>query len=148
MRQVIQLGLLITALFISNAYAAEHTVSMKNQGSEGFMVFEPGVLNVSVGDVVHFEPTDMGHNTESVTGLIPQGATAWKGEMNQKVSVTIDKEGVYVYQCAPHLALAMVGVIVANKASNLDEVKAQSAALKTKFATNKDRLDNYFKQIK
>ena len=147
MRLITQL-IFMTVLFISQANAAEHIISMKNQGSDGFMVFEPAVLNVKVGDTVHFEPTDLGHNAESVDGLIPKGASAWKGVLSKKVSVVIDKEGVYVYQCAPHLALAMVGVIVADKPSNLATIKAQSASLNAKFATNKDRLNKYLSQVK
>ncbi len=135
-------------LFASIAIAAEHTVEMKNFGADGPMVFEPGVINVAVGDTVHFVPTDMAHNSESVAGLTPEGSVAWKGDMNQKVSITLDKEGVYVYQCLPHLVLAMVGVIVAGEPTNLEEIKGKSASLTAKFATNKDRLDKYLSQVK
>ena len=67
----------------SLTWAAEHTVKMKNAGADGSMVFEPAVLNVAVGDTVHFEPTDPAHNSESVAGLIPAGAASWKGGMSQ-----------------------------------------------------------------
>ena len=30
------------------------------------------------------------------------------GGMNQDISVTLNKEGVYVYQCDPHAMMAMV----------------------------------------
>jgi pseudoazurin len=131
-----------------NAVAADHNVEMKNGGKDGSMVFEPGVINVAVGDTVHFLPTDQMHNSESVTGLVPAGATMWKGEMNKKVSVTVDKEGVYVYKCTPHTALAMVGVIVAGKPTNLADIKKNAGTLSSKFVTNKDRLDKYLAQVK
>jgi pseudoazurin len=105
------------------AIAAEHTVQMKNSGVDGIMVFEPGFLKVAVGDTVHFEPTDIGHNSESVAGLIPAGATPWKGDFSKKLSVKIDKNGVYVYECLPHSMLAMVGVIVAGNPTNLADIK-------------------------
>ncbi|MCH2157424.1 MULTISPECIES: pseudoazurin [unclassified Oleiphilus] len=121
---------------------------MKNVGADGPMVFTPAVLHVAVGDTVHFLPSDPAHNSESVAGLIPEGATPWKGDMNKKVSVTIDKEGVYVYQCLPHSVLAMVGVIVAGKPTNLDAVKTNASSLTSKFVVNKDRLDKYLAQVK
>ena len=129
--------------FSSVAFAAEYEVAMKNYGADGMMVFEPAVLKVNVGDTVHFIPTDPAHNSESVEGLIPEGAVTWKGAMNHKVSVTLDKEGVYVYQCLPHAPLAMVGVIVAGEATNLEQIKAKAAEYSARFATNKDRLDKY-----
>ena len=89
------------------------------------------------------KPTDQLHNSESVEGLTPEGAVTWKGAMNKKVSVTLDKEGVYVYQCLPHVPLAMVGVIVAGEPTNLEQIKAKAADFSNRFATNKDRLDKY-----
>lgn len=135
------------ALAATAAQAAEFTVQMKNAGTDGPMVFEPAVVKVAVGDTVHFVPSDMAHNSESVDGLVPSGAATWKGGMNQKVSVTVDKEGVYVYQCNPHAIMAMVGVIVAGEPTNLEEVKANAASLNAKFVVNKDRLDKYLSQI-
>lgn len=134
-------------LFATNVLAADHTVEMKNAGADGAMVFEPAILKVEVGDVVNFMPTDMLHNSESIAELIPEGATGWKGDLSKKVSITIDKEGVYVYQCAPHSIMAMVGVIVAGQASNLDKVKEDSADLSKTFVLAKDRLDKYLAEV-
>lgn len=139
---------LALACMASSVWAAEHTVEMKNVGAEGTMVFEPAVLKVAVGDTVHFMPTDMGHNSESVAGLVPDDSAGWKGGMNQKVSVTLDKEGVYVYQCMPHAIMAMVGVVVAGEPTNLDEVKANAASLSGRFVMNKERLSGYLEQVK
>jgi pseudoazurin len=130
------------------AIAAEHTVQMKNSGVDGIMVFEPGFLNVAVGDTVHFEPTDVGHNSETVAGLIPAGATPWKSNFGKKISVKIDKNGVYVYQCLPHSMLAMVGVIVAGNPTNLADIKKNVAPLNAKFSMNNDRLNMYLAKVK
>ena len=138
----------IAALSSAIALAAEHTVQMKNVGADGaIMVFEPAFLRVNVGDTVHFEPTDAAHNAESVPGLTPEGSVTWQGAMNEKVSVTLDKEGVYVYQCTPHLPLAMVGVIVAGEPTNLAQIRADSASLTKKFGMNQDRLDKYLSEL-
>ena len=130
------------------AQAAEHTVAMKNTGAEGMMVFEPAVLNVAVGDTVKFVPTDMAHNSQSVDNLKPAGSASWVGAINEPVTVTIDKEGVYVYQCAPHAMMGMVGVVVAGKPVNLEQVKADSKALTATFMMNQTRLDDYLAQVK
>lgn len=135
-------------LITANTLAADHIVQMKNTGTDGTMVFEPGFLKVAVGDTVTFEPTDPAHNSESVPGLIPDGAAGWKGAFSQKTTVTIDKEGVYVYKCTPHAMMAMIGVIQAGSATNLDAVKAASTSLSATFVMNKDRLNNYLAQVK
>lgn len=127
--------------------AAEHTVEMKNMGADGPMVFEPAVIKVAVGDTVKFVLVDQLHNSESVEGLTPEGSVTWQGEMNQDISVTLDKEGVYVYQCTPHVMLGMVGVIVAGAPVNLEAIKNDSRTLSEMFVMNKDRLDKYLAQI-
>jgi len=140
---------LLSALLLScsiPALAETHTVTMKTKGENGMMVFEPAVLKVELGDTVRFEPTDPGHNSETISGLIPAGAEGWKGAMGQAVEVTITQEGVYVYKCAPHLPMAMVGMIVAGKPVNLEQVISDAAAVKTQFFKNKKRLDNYLAQ--
>ena len=124
--------------------AVGHEVKMLNSGSEGFMVFEPAVLRVEVGDTVTFKATDMAHNSASIEGMIPEGANAWNGAMSQDVTVTVNKEGVYVYQCTPHSMMAMVGVIqVGGSLSNMDAIQAKVASVKAGFVTNNERLDTY-----
>lgn len=144
----LKLLLALSLLFaLGLAGAAEHTVEMKNMGADGSMVFEPAVIKVAVGDTVNFVLIDQLHNSESVEGLTPEGAVTWKGGMNQNISVTLDKEGVYVYQCTPHVMLGMVGVIVAGEPVNLEAIKSDSKELSGMFVMNKDRLDKYLSQI-
>ena len=125
--------------------AAEHEVKMLNFGDEGSMIFEPGFLKVEVGDTVHFKSVDMAHNSESVAGLIPANATPWKGEINQDISVTLNEEGVYVYQCTPHLILGMIGIIQVGNPVNIGEVRNNVGKLT--FAVNPERLTNYLNQV-
>lgn len=134
--------LLVASLFSSNLYAAEHEVKMLNSGKDGqIMVFDPASLKVAVGDTVKFLPTDMGHN--SVSTFTPEGADTWKGEMNKEVSITLNKEGIYMYTCEPHNVMAMVGVIQAGEATNKDAAMKTAKELSSKFSMNKDRLDKY-----
>ena len=130
-----------------NLSAAEHEVKMLNFGDGGSMIFEPGFLKVNKGDTIHFKSVDLAHNSESVKGLIPAGASPWKGEINENISVTLNEEGVYVYQCTPHLMMAMVGVIQVDNNNNLDDVKLKASQLKNSFVTNKERLDQYLSEL-
>ena len=78
------LTLVVATLASFTASAAEHTVQMKNQGTNGIMVFEPAVLKVAVGDTVTFEPSDMGHNSQSNPSMSPAGASGRTGGINQR----------------------------------------------------------------
>jgi pseudoazurin len=118
-------GLVATLALTAPAMAAEHTVKMLNRGEAGLMVFEPAYLQVEPGDTVTFEPTDKGHNTETIPGMVPDGAEGFKGEFNQAISVTFETEGVYGYKCLPHYVLGMVGVVVVGDPSaNVEAAKA------------------------
>ena len=126
---------------------SEHVVKMLNMGAGGTMIFEPAVLKVSKGDTVHFKAVDMSHNSTSVEGMIPDGAKSWLGQLSQDISVTLDSEGVYVYQCDPHVMMAMIGVIQVGEAVNLSAVKKAAASQRSKFIMNSDRLDSYLSQL-
>lgn len=104
-------------------YAADHQVQMLNKGAKGAMVFEPDFIKAEVGDTVTFVPTDKGHDAESIKGMIPAGAEPFKGKMNQQITVTIEKEGVYGVKCTPHYGMGMVALIVAGAPTNLEEAK-------------------------
>ena len=125
--------------------AEEHEIKMLNFSESGPMVFEPGFLRVEPGDTVIFKPVDLAHNTETVSNMIPVGGQEWLGNINEEVRVTLTTEGVYVYQCTPHLILGMVGVIQVGKPSNLKEVIEASSNMT--FAVNPERLSNYLAQI-
>jgi len=71
---------------------------------------------------VTFLPTDKSHNAESILGMMPEGAEAFKGRINQEISVTFDESGVYGIKCLPHYALGMVALIeVGDDLPNLDD---------------------------
>ena len=143
-------NLLIPLILTFNlfTYAENYEVKMLNQGSEGYMVFEPSVLKIKKGDSVTFVPTDAAHNSESIEGMIPSGASKWNGKLSQNITVTFDVEGLYGYQCTPHAMMAMVGMIqVGENKSNLESVKAAAQKIKTTFVMNQGRLDNYLSQL-
>ena len=59
-----------------------------------------------------FEATDRGHNSEANKDLLPEGAEAWSGKINEEIAVTFDVPGVYGYYCTPHQSAGMVGLIL------------------------------------
>ena len=140
---------LTLTFFISLAITAEtYTVKMLNQGTEGIMVFEPSILDVDVGDTVIFEATDAAHNSESMEGMIPNGAVSWSGPLSKDISVTFEIPGVYGYQCTPHSMMAMVGIIrVGRNIDNLESLKAVANIKKSSFVMNQDRLDSYINNL-
>ena len=126
-----------------------HEIQMRNQGTDGVMVFEPSVLRVQVGDSVIFKATDAGHNSASIEGMIPQGAEPWDGGMSQDITITFTEEGTYVYQCTPHLMMAMVGVItVGDLNKNFEEIEAGAADKKSEFVMEQGRLDSYLQSLR
>jgi pseudoazurin len=106
----------------SAASAADHKVLMLNKGADGqLMQFEPAFLKIAPGDTVTFVIEDKGHNSEVIPGMLPDGAEAWKGKMNQDITVTFTAEGLYGYKCMPHVGMGMVGLIqVGDGAPNLE----------------------------
>ena len=126
---------------------SEHTVNMLNMGPGGTMVFDPPVIKVSKGDTVHFKSVDLSHNSSAVEGMIPDGAENWTGQINQDISVKLDSEGVYVYQCDPHAMMAMVGVIQVGEAVNMNKVMEAAKTYKSQFVMNNNRLDDYLSQL-
>ncbi|WP_350334914.1 pseudoazurin [Coralliovum pocilloporae] len=90
-------------------------------------VFYPLIQTVEAGDTVTFLPTNRGHNSASIKGMIPEGAEPWKGKINQEISVTFEKPGIYGYMCTPHVSLGMVGLVIVKGdgvAHNLEAAKA------------------------
>ena len=125
----------------------EHTVKMLNAGVDGSMVFEPAVLKVSKGDTIHFKAVDLSHNSASIEGMIPAGASPWAGAMNQDISITLDIDGIYVYQCDPHAMMAMVCVIQVGEPTNLTEINALASDQKSSFIMNENRLSTYLSKL-
>jgi Plastocyanin len=130
---------LAAALWASATEAAEHVVKMLNSGKDGPMAFEPALLRVAVSDTVKFEPAEKGgHN--SVSKVVPEGAQGWKSGFDEAISVKIEKEGAYFYQCEPHLISGMVGVIIAGKPANKDAVINALKGAESKAAMGKERV--------
>jgi pseudoazurin len=125
MKRVWVLAATVAALVIAGgAQAADHEVQMLNKGDKGAMVFQPDYIQAAPGDTVTFVPTDKSHDAESIKGMLPEGVEPFKGKMSEKITVTVNAEGVYGVKCTPHYGMGMVALIVVGKPVNLEEAKA------------------------
>ena len=141
-------SLFILALLTSFVAAENFDIKMVNADASGqVMVFDPPFVKANIGDTVTFLPTDMLHNSQSVPGLIPSSASSWNGAMNEKTVIELKTEGVYVYQCTPHIALGMIGVIQVGEAVNIDEVRNSTSSLESMIVMNKERVQQYLGQV-
>lgn len=125
MRHAFAIAATIASMLLAGAaQAADHQIQMLNKGEKGAMVFQPDFIVAQPGDTVTFVPTDKSHDAQSIKDMIPEGAEPFKGKMNEQITVTLDKEGVYGVKCAPHYGMGMVALIVVGKPTNLDQAKA------------------------
>ncbi|WP_417535859.1 plastocyanin/azurin family copper-binding protein [Methylophaga sp.] len=106
----------LATLLISGAAFAKQT-TVKAEGTK----FDPLIVNVEPGDTVNWANMDI-HNVHFM--FQPDGAKDFKSEIGQNVSREFSKEGIYVYQCDPHIGLGMGGAVVVGHATNLDDLKA------------------------
>ncbi len=93
----------------------------------GLQVFKPRLIKAKVGDTVRFVPTDPTHQSSSIADMIPAGVTGWEGEINQEVSFVLPKPGIYGYQCVPHYAAGMIGLIIVEGEGMTDNLEAAKA---------------------
>tara|TARA_B100000900_G_scaffold394305_1_gene391610 strand:- start:608 stop:1045 length:438 start_codon:yes stop_codon:yes gene_type:complete len=135
--------------FLAMSVSAENfNIKMVNTDSSGqIMVFDPPYLKANIGDTVTFIPADALHNSKSILNLIPSSAAPWEGAMDEKITIELNVEGIYVYQCTPHLALGMIGVIQVGNPVNLQEINDNISPLESSIAINKERVKNYLSQI-
>lgn len=95
--------------------------------SSGLQVFKPRLITAQVGDTVRFIPTDPTHQSSSIDGMIPEGTRGWQGDINQEVSYVLPKPGIYGYQCVPHYAAGMIGMIIVEGEGMTDNLEAAKA---------------------
>ncbi len=121
----------LTALIAVSVYmlptfvsAADHVIKA------GSRAFEPDTIYIAEGDNVVFSNMNS-HNSQSVEGLIPEGATPWVGAMGENVAPALDKPGIYSYVCLPHIGFGMVGVIVVGDVTAADVAAYKQKAMDT-----------------
>ncbi len=125
LRNMISVAILM--IFSVSVMAKTHIIEMRNADAADtntLNVFSPGILRINKGDTVRFVMVDKGHNSASKKGMLPKGAQAWSGAIDEKLEITFDVEGTYGYLCSPHYQMGMVGLIlVGDYTSNYDAAK-------------------------
>jgi pseudoazurin len=90
------------------------------------LVYAPLVITVQPGDIVAWENMST-HDTQSMEGLIPDGAEHWHSAMGENFQRTFTVEGIYIYKCTPHFGAGMGGAIIVGKPTNLDAIQNSGA---------------------
>jgi len=101
------LALTVTPL----AWAETFEVKMLNRGSQGAMVYEPEFIQLKPGDRLKFLASSSGHDAVSIDGMLPAGAQAFKGRINEEIEVAFTEPGLYGIKCLPHYAMGMVMLV-------------------------------------
>ena len=97
-------------------------IEMLNKLGKEKMVYSLKVAKIDVDDKIIWKSVSKGHNVEFIG--MPKGVKKFKTKINKDAEFIFKKKGVYLYQCTPHKAMGMIGlVIVGNDKSNLDKIK-------------------------
>ena len=112
----------ILSLFSNHVIAENHKIDMLNKLGKERMIYSKKVISINLNDEITWKSVDKGHNVEFI-GL-PKGASKYKSKISKDAKYTFSKPGIYLYQCTPHKAMGMIGlVIVGEDKSNLDKIK-------------------------
>lgn len=141
-----KLLLLALATFSASTFATNYEVKMLDNGKDGGMVFEPGFLKAEVGDTVTFKPTNKGHWVQS--RAVPEGVDKFLSKEDEEFTLTLNKEGVYVYVCPPHRMMNMSGIIQVGNAANKEAAQTEVEKIEKRTTENKGRLFEYMEQVK
>ena len=126
------LFLIFSLLFFSIQSSAETLeIEMLNKLEKEKMVYSIKVAKINVDDTILWKSVDKGHNVEFIG--MPDGVKKFKSKINKDVDYTFTIPGVYLYQCTPHKAMGMIGlVVVGEDLSNLDKIKKAKIRGKSK----------------
>ena len=114
--------ILAIPFFSSSAIAQNHTIDMLNKLGKERMVFSKKIISINTNDDISWKSVDKGHNVEFIG--MPNGVKKYKSKISKDANYTFKKPGVYLYQCTPHKAMGMIGIVVVdNDKSNLDKIK-------------------------
>ena len=113
---------IIISLFSTHAIAENFTVEMLNKLGKERMVYSEKVLSIKVNDEITWKSVDKGHNVEFIG--MPRGVSKYKSKISKDAKYKFTNPGIYLYQCTPHKAMGMIGlVVVGEDKNNLEKIK-------------------------
>ena len=114
---------LLSGIVLSKfAFAENLTIDMLNKLGKDRMVYSEKVISIKLNDEITWKSVDKGHNVEFIG--MPKGASKYKSKISKNAKYKFSVPGIYLYQCTPHKAMGMIGlVVVGNDKSNLDKIK-------------------------
>ena len=115
--------ILISFIFYTSVSISETLeIDMLNKLGKEKMVYSIKVAKVNLNDKIIWKSKTKGHNVEFIG--MPKGVKKFKSKINKDVEYDFKVPGIYLYQCTPHKAMGMIGlVIVGNDKSNLEQIK-------------------------
>ena len=118
-----KLILIIFILFYSSmSYGKTIEIDMLNKLGKEKMVYSTKVAKIDLNDKIIWKHISKGHNVEFIG--MPKGVKKFKTKINKKAEYEFKKPGIYLYQCTPHKAMGMIGiVVVGGDKSNLEKIK-------------------------
>ena len=118
-----KLFFIICIMFYSSiSFGKTLEIEMLNKLGKEKMVYSIKVAKVDQNDKIIWKHVSKGHNVEFIG--MPKGVKKYKSKINKKAEYEFKIPGIYLYQCTPHKAMGMIGiVIVGGDKSNLEEIK-------------------------
>ena len=115
--------LFLCMLTISSfSYAKTVEIEMLNKLGKERMLYSVNIAKINLNDKIVWKSSSKGHNVEFVE--TPKGVKKFKSKINKDATYEFKIPGVYLYQCTPHKAMGMIGiVVVGDDKSNLDKIK-------------------------
>ena len=114
---------IVFILFYSSiSYGKTIEIDMLNKLGKEKMVYSIKVAKLDLNDKIIWKHVSKGHNVEFIG--MPKGVKKFKTKINKKAEYEFKKPGIYLYQCTPHKAMGMIGiVVVGGDKSNLEKIK-------------------------
>ena len=114
--------LIIITFFSKVVIAKTHEIDMLNKLGKERMLYSKKIVSIKTNDEIIWHSADKGHNVEFIG--FPKGASKYKSKINKKANYKFTIPGIYLYQCTPHKAMGMIGlVIVDDNKDNINDIK-------------------------
>ena len=100
---------------------AEYLANLKTCEDCNKKLVDASLIDTPIPEIT-WKSVDKGHNVEFIG--MPKGASKYKSKISKDAQYTFTQPGIYLYQCTPHKAMGMIGlVVVGEDKNNLDKIK-------------------------